>query len=181
MQLIKQKLVIMTLLVFIFCPTALLASDIYPPFDEYQHSYEWTNPQEYSGVYINGKYYFNLENDYNQFAVKKLWFYMEYNGGRQDYSLDLITITYGNETINMTSREWGTTTDQDYNWLSETWTIKPQPGSETIIITLFSNQYQWVHYAAMASTCTPIPIPGALWLFAPGLAGLAAIRRRFTK
>jgi hypothetical protein len=27
----------------------------------------------------------------------------------------------------------------------------------------------------------PVPIPGALFLFAPGLAGLAAIRRRFTK
>lgn len=27
----------------------------------------------------------------------------------------------------------------------------------------------------------PVPIPGALWLLAPGLAGLAAIRRRFTR
>jgi hypothetical protein len=28
---------------------------------------------------------------------------------------------------------------------------------------------------------TPVPIPGALWLFAPGLAGLIGLRRRFTK
>jgi hypothetical protein len=27
----------------------------------------------------------------------------------------------------------------------------------------------------------PVPIPGAFWLFAPGLAGLAVLRRRFNK
>jgi hypothetical protein len=33
----------------------------------------------------------------------------------------------------------------------------------------------------IAETATPVPLPSALLLFAPGLAGLAAIRRRFTK
>jgi len=27
---------------------------------------------------------------------------------------------------------------------------------------------------------TPVPIPGALWLFGPGLVGLAGLRRRFS-
>ncbi len=41
---------------------------------------------------------------------------------------------------------------------------------------LFSNTVTWV-----AGESVPVPIPGALWLLAPGLAGLAAVRRRFTR
>jgi hypothetical protein len=33
----------------------------------------------------------------------------------------------------------------------------------------------------IAVTGNPVPIPGALWLFAPGLAGVAVIRRKIRK
>jgi len=33
----------------------------------------------------------------------------------------------------------------------------------------------------MVSDPPPVPLPGALLLFAPGLVGLAAVRRRFKK
>jgi hypothetical protein len=36
-------------------------------------------------------------------------------------------------------------------------------------------------YFSIPITVTPVPIPSAMLLFAPGLAGLAAIKRRFTK
>ncbi|MCX5807742.1 MAG: hypothetical protein NT010_17005 [Proteobacteria bacterium] len=43
----------------------------------------------------------------------------------------------------------------------------------------YNNGYAWaVHDGDIGA---PVPIPGAILLFAPGLAGLAAIRRRFAK
>ncbi len=38
-----------------------------------------------------------------------------------------------------------------------------------------------VHDGNIATEVDPAPIPGAILLFAPGLVGLAAIRRRFGK
>lgn len=47
--------------------------------------------------------------------------------------------------------------------------------------TVALNQTGWTTDQDLRITEAPVPIPGALLLFAPGLAGLAAVRRRFTK
>ncbi|MCX5805515.1 MAG: VPLPA-CTERM sorting domain-containing protein [Proteobacteria bacterium] len=41
-----------------------------------------------------------------------------------------------------------------------------------------TGDYAGVNLTIETST-TPVPIPGAIWLFGPGLAGLAGLRRRF--
>jgi hypothetical protein len=41
--------------------------------------------------------------------------------------------------------------------------------------------YAFVRYDLTLTAMSSVPIPGALWLFAPALAGLVGLRRRFTK
>jgi hypothetical protein len=39
----------------------------------------------------------------------------------------------------------------------------------------------WYYLDAVSVTAAPVPLPPAIFLFAPGLVGLAAVRRRFKK
>ncbi|MCX5806959.1 MAG: hypothetical protein NT010_13015 [Proteobacteria bacterium] len=44
-----------------------------------------------------------------------------------------------------------------------------------------SDLWAWDALSGLTEKQSTVPIPGALWLFGPGLVGLAAIRRKFTK
>lgn len=51
----------------------------------------------------------------------------------------------------------------------------------SVDVQFFQSAYQWIMIGEVSFNGTPtsVPLPSALLLFAPGLAGLAAIRRRF--
>jgi hypothetical protein len=52
------------------------------------------------------------------------------------------------------------------------------------LIQAFAEDHGGATYFDMKLTsgnAQPVPVPGALWLLSPGLVGLAAVRRRFTK
>ena len=55
------------------------------------------------------------------------------------------------------------------------------PEKELFIEDIFTNNGAGVNSISNSFVETPVPVPGALLLFAPGLVGLAAIRRRFKK
>jgi hypothetical protein len=67
----------------------------------------------------------------------------------------------------------------DMHWTTPTWdTI----GYESKIS--YDSGTTWYDYStehAFRLESSAVPIPGAIWLFGPGLAGLAAIRRKFRK
>jgi hypothetical protein len=66
-------------------------------------------------------------------------------------------------------------------WNGET-NLEQYSQTGTLLSTLAMPGYEYEGmWGAEFAEATPTPIPGALLLFAPGLAGLAFVRRRFGK
>jgi hypothetical protein len=173
MQPKKKRMIILTLLVFIFCPTILLATAI-PPWQP-DHYNDWTRP-----IAENGNYYFPLENWFNPNGVKNLWIYIEYSGSTEMFpGLEIMSsppakITFGP----IESTYIPGTFYPGMGTFTETFILIPQPYWESIMVHPDGDQL--ITYAAMASKCT-VPIPGAIWLFGAGLMGLTAMRKKFKK
>ncbi|MCX5806209.1 MAG: hypothetical protein NT010_09125 [Proteobacteria bacterium] len=160
----KKKIILMCLIILITSPVALLAYQTpEPPFQP-----DFYNEWRY--LPTNTYFDFELQNIYNPDGIKTVWFYMESSGSA--FMKSVITTPGGIEPETI----FETYGPGRYTWM---FTLTPQPSSE--IVHIFFGTETIVTYAAMASHCSTVPIPGALWLLGSGLVGLAGLRRRFKK
>lgn len=162
----------------VFCPTTSSALQVDPPWASTftNFSGEWSDPTSTFDP-VKGKYTyeFHLPNVYVATNAKTVWFYMEYTGSSTPFTIWIESGTPGTSETTGTG-VGGTLSGTSTNTFVITFTLFPQPSSESVFVTADGGQI--ITYAAMASRCDPVPVPAAVWLFVPGLVGVIGLRRR---
>ncbi|MCX5807733.1 MAG: carbohydrate binding domain-containing protein [Proteobacteria bacterium] len=99
------------------------------------------------------------------------YYLKNWGGSYNEFSLAINSGTLaGSVLVNADTFDW---TNYQFNFTAT---------SSATNLTFYGRQDPTAYFLDNVSvTNAPVPIPSALLLFAPGLAGLAAIRRRFTK